>query len=127
MAAVSVLLEVLLVAAWVAASAGSLLAAEQVLAEIACVPKGGKLDLECRLTLLEGSGRKPVTDQTVVVTADMPSMPGMHAVHPARAQPASDAGIYTVRLRLDMAGRWAVKIRIGEPVRGEAVAVLHVK
>ncbi len=114
----------LLAASWVPASAAPTLAAERIFAEVKCAPKDAKLDLECRLTLVEGAARKPITDQTVVVTADMPSMPGMHAARPVRAAPTADAGVYVMRLKLDMAGRWALKIRVGDPPRSETVVTI---
>lgn len=124
MLCVLVRLSALLLTGCIAASAAPAFAAERIFAEVACAPKGGRLDLECRLTLVEGAARKPVTDQTIVVTADMPSMPGMHAARPIRAAPTPDAGVYIMRLTLDMAGRWALKIRVGEPPRGETVVTI---
>lgn len=120
-------LNALVLAGVITASAAPAIAAERIFAEAKCEPKAGALDLECRLTLAEGTQRKPVTDQTVVITSDMPSMPGIHVPRPVRAAPTADVGVYVTRVALDMAGRWALKIRVGDPPRGETVVVIEAK
>jgi hypothetical protein len=101
-------------------------AAASLAAEVACTPKGAPLDLECRLTLREGSTRAPVSDKVVIVSADMPSMPGMHATRPVRAEQSGTDGVFLLRLKLEMAGRWALKVRVGEPPRTETVVIVEV-
>lgn len=68
-------------------------------------------------------GGQPLPGVNVSVGADMPSMPMAHSVRPVRAKPGPAPGEYRARLDLEMAGEWAVKLRLSGPVRD--VLVVH--
>jgi hypothetical protein len=51
----------------------------------------------------------------------MPSMPMAHAVRPVTAAPGQAPGEYTLRLTLEMLGEWAIKLRLGGPVRDQLI------
>ena len=64
---------------------------------------------------------QPVTGLEIRIGADMPSMPMAHNVKPVKAQPTKTPGEYRARLDLEMTGEWAVKLRLGGPVRDQLV------
>jgi hypothetical protein len=86
--------------------------------------------LDCRFTgtdfvydcvvHLERAGA-PLAGAQVAVGADMPSMPMAHNLKPVNAKPGAKAGDYEARLDLEMAGEWAVKLRLSGPVRDQLV------
>jgi hypothetical protein len=86
-----------------------------------------KADLECKFTgtdfvydcLIRLSPATPGIQ--VTVGADMPSMPMAHNVRPVKAMPGKTPGEYRARLDLEMAGEWAVKLRLSGPVRDQLV------
>ena len=57
----------------------------------------------------------PMTGARFTVAADMPSMPGAHAVVPVRAVPGAAPGEYLVVLDLEMLGEWALEFRFTRP------------
>ena len=72
------------------------------------------------ITLKDSEG-KPVSEAEVEIMVDMPSMPMMHQVPKALAEPAAQPGTYRTRFTLEMAGEWAAHIEIKKPVRTRAV------
>jgi hypothetical protein len=44
-----------------------------------------------------------------------------HQVKPQKARPGTKPGEYRVRLDLEMLGEWAVKLRLGGPVRDQLI------
>lgn len=77
--------------------------------------------LERRLLIILSDGGKPVTDATVEVDVDMPSMPLMHRVPKARATPNETPGEYTAKVTLEMPGEWAARIVVDKPRRTTVV------
>ena len=80
----------------------------------------GKSNVTLRLT--HTPDKKPVTDAVLFqVTADMgpDGMPTMTA--PAKALPASKAGLYTVEIEPGMAGNWS--LQVAAKVQGESDTV----
>jgi hypothetical protein len=67
---------------------------------------------------------EPVSGLSITAGADMPSMPMAHNVKPVKARPGKAPGEYLLRLDLDMAGEWAVKLRLAGPVR-DVLVVRH--
>ena len=57
----------------------------------------------------------------IPVGADMPSMPMAHTIRPEKARPGTLPGEYNVRLDLEMLGEWAIKLRLGGPVRDQLI------
>jgi len=89
-----------------------------------------KAQLQCKLTRtdyvydcavnLARAGR-PLAGADVTIDADMPSMPGMHAVVPVTAKPGKAPGEYAARLDLEMLGEWAVRLRLARPVQEQLI------
>jgi YtkA-like len=94
-------------------------------AAVTCVPAGQVLEYDCTIRLANARSGEPLSGQTVSVGADMPSMPGMHNVRPARATEQREKGVYQVRLELEMHGDWAVHIDLSGPVRDRVIAMLR--
>ena len=78
---------------------------------------------DCTLALANARTGAPLDGATIVLGADMPSMPMVHNVPPFTFKPAGKPGHYAARIQLDMYGPWAIKLRISGPLRDEVVAV----
>ena len=106
------------------------LALALALAPLAAVAQSPQGSLDCRFTgtdfvydckiRLTRSGA-PLPGVDVNVGADMPSMPMAHNVKPVKAKPSAAPGEYDARLDLGMLGEWAVKLRLGGPVRDQLI------
>lgn len=88
-------------------------------AELQCKTTGTDFVYDCTIRLTRGG--KPLEGVSITVGADMPSMPMAHQVKPQKARPGTKPGEYTVRLDLEMLGEWAVKLRLGGPVRDQLI------
>jgi hypothetical protein len=78
---------------------------------------------DCTLDLSNARTGAPLEGATIILGADMPSMPMVHNVPPFEFKPADKPGRYQARIQLDMYGPWAIKLRIAGPLRDEVVAV----
>lgn len=87
--------------------------------ELSCKSTGTDFVYDCLIRLTRGG--KPLEGAQVTVGADMPSMPMAHNVRPQKAKPGTKPGEYTVQLDLEMLGAWAVKLRLGGPVRDQLI------
>lgn len=61
--------------------------------------------------VIKDKAGKAVTDAKVVVTASMPSMPGMPAIE-NKADAKLDGGKYKAKIDLSMGGSWNMSVRI---------------
>jgi hypothetical protein len=105
---------------------GALSAAEvRAKADVSCQPTGKPLQYDCTIRLTHASTDAPLTDVTVMVGADMPSMPMMHNVRPVKATVGRESGSYEVRLDLEMLGDWAVRLDLTGKARDRVVKVLR--
>jgi YtkA-like protein len=95
--------------------------AQRAQGDISCTHTGTDFVYDCVIRIKRDG--QAVSGLSVVVGADMPSMPMAHNTKPAKARPGNAAGEYLVRLDLEMAGEWAVKLRLSGPFRD--VLVLH--
>jgi hypothetical protein len=93
--------------------------AQKIEARLDCKHTGKDFIYDCRINIDRGG--EPLTGAQVTVGADMPSMPMAHNVKPVKAQPTKTPGEYRARLDLEMPGEWAVKLRLGGPVRDQLV------
>ena len=93
--------------------------AQSAKGDLACKSTGTDFVYDCTIRLTRAG--KPLAGAKVTVGADMPSMPMAHNIRPQQAKPGTKPGEYTVRLDLEMLGEWAVKLRIGGPVRDQLI------
>jgi hypothetical protein len=93
--------------------------AQKVQGELACRPTGTDFIYDCKIKL--SRGKQPLAGAEVTVGADMPSMPMMHNVRPVKAKPGKAPGEYEAKLDLEMPGEWAVKLRLGGPVKDQLI------
>jgi hypothetical protein len=106
--------------------AGALRAAEvRAKADVTCQPTGEPLQYDCTIRLTQARTGAPLTDVTMMVGADMPSMPMMHNVRPMKATAGRESGSYEARLDLEMTGDWALRIDLTGKVRDRVVKVLR--
>lgn len=101
-------------------------AARSVRAEVACAREKGWLRYRCAVTLTDRQLGKPIEGASVVLTADMPSMPLVHSVPPVRAAPGATPGAYEGVIQFEMAGRWMIGVRVTGPVTDAFVHDLDV-
>jgi len=78
---------------------------------------------DCTLDIANARTGTPLDGATIILGADMPSMPMVHNVPAFAFTPAGKPGRYQARIQLDMYGPWAIKLRISGPLRDEVVAV----
>jgi hypothetical protein len=93
--------------------------AQRVQGDMSCKATGKEFIYDCVIRLARGS--EPLNGAQVSVGADMPSMPMAHNIKPVKARPGKGPGEYLARLDLEMAGEWAVKVRVAGPVRDQVV------
>lgn len=93
--------------------------AQRAQAALECKFTGTDFVYDCRVLLTRGG--QPLPGAEITVGADMPSMPMAHNVKPVKARPGKSPGEYEARLDLEMTGEWAVKLRLGGPVRDQLI------
>lgn len=93
--------------------------AQRAQAELACTPTKTDFIYDCTIRLARGG--QPLPGARITVGADMPSMPMAHNVKPVKATPGKNPGEYRALLDLEMLGEWAVKLRLGGPVKDQLV------
>ena len=94
-------------------------------ADVACQPAADILQYDCTIRLTNSRTNEPLTGVTLMVGADMPSMPMMHNVRPVQATPGQESGTYQARLVLEMHGDWALQLNLSGPVRDRVVTVIR--
>jgi hypothetical protein len=94
-------------------------------AEVACASAGVALHYDCIIKLADARSGEPISGVTLLVGADMPSMPGMHNAPPVTATEQPEKGIYKARLVLEMHGDWAVRLDLSGAVRDRVIAMLR--
>ena len=101
-------------------------AEERKAAEVECKPvEQQALVYDCMITLRGRKSGTPIADAEFMVGADMPSMPGAHAVRPVPAEPHGTPGHYRARIELEMTGEWALRLDFTKPGRDRLVRKLH--
>ena len=114
----------LLATALLVATAAPALAADRAKATLECKALASpEFAYECTLDLANARTGAPLEGATIILGADMPSMPMVHNVPPFEFKPGDKSGRYQARIQLDMYGPWAIKLRITGPLRDEVVAV----
>lgn len=94
---------------------------KSVRATVICEPAEEDLVYRCVIKLTDRKTGAPVGGAVVVITADMPSMPTAHHMRPIEATPGDAPGIYQAMLKLEMAGRWALRIKVTGPITDQIV------
>lgn len=98
-------------------------AGKRVRATVICEPAEEDLVYRCAIRLADRKTGEPVTGAAVEVIADMPSMPGTHHMKPIEAAPGDAPGTYQAILKLEMAGRWALRVKVTGPVKDQVVHI----
>jgi len=93
--------------------------AQKVQGELACKPTKTDFIYDCTIRLSRNG--QPLPGAEISVGADMPSMPMAHNVKPVKARPGMAPGEYVAKLDLEMLGEWAVKLRLGGPVKDQLI------
>jgi len=96
--------------------------ADRADAELKCMPAPEQLMLDCTLRLTNRRTGAPLERAQVTVHADMPSMPMAHNMRPAQVEPGGMPGMYRLRMRLEMAGVWTLRLNISGPLNDVVVA-----
>ncbi len=94
-------------------------------ADVNCKPDG--LQLDCTIKLTDAATGAPLPGVTVTVSADMPSMPMVHNVRPAKAAAGAAPGSYQAKIELEMSGDWALRIDLAGPVRDRVIKPIRVQ
>ena len=94
-------------------------AAQGTRAELDCKFTGKDFVYDCVVHLARGGA--PLAGVELSIGADMPSMPMAHNIKPVKAKPGKKPGDYEARLDLEMAGEWALKLRLSGAVRDQLV------
>ena len=97
--------------------------AQRLQAELACTPTKTDFIYDCTIRLARNG--QPLAGAEMTVGADMPSMPMAHNVKPAKARPGKAPGEYEAKLDLEMRGEWAVKLRLGGPVKDQLILLTN--
>lgn len=74
------------------------------------------LERVATITLKDPAGQ-PIAGARIEINVDMPSMPMMHRVPMTVAEPTGEPGSYRARFTLEMAGQWAARIEVKQPLR----------
>jgi hypothetical protein len=100
-------------------------AADRARATVTCKPAPEKLAYDCTFKLSNARTGAPLDQAEVSIGADMPSMPLAHNVRPVTATATGVPGEYQARLTLEMHGDWALRLKVGGPVKDQIVEVLR--
>jgi hypothetical protein len=100
-------------------------AADRVQAAVACKPAGIWLAYDCTFKLSNASTGAPLQKAQLTVAADMPSMPLADKVAPVVAKATATPGEYRAIVVLDVHGDWALRLRVGGPLKDQLVELLN--
>ncbi|MGH9577340.1 MAG: FixH family protein, partial [Terriglobales bacterium] len=93
--------------------------AQRAQGELACTLTKTDFIYDCTIKLTRHG--QPLPGAEITVGADMPSMPMAHNVKPVKAKPGKAPGEYEAKLDLEMLGEWAVKLRLGGPLKDQLI------
>jgi hypothetical protein len=99
---------------------------ERAKAEVDCRPAAERLAYDCAIALRGAESGRPLAGVEVTVLADMPSMALAHNVRPVKATPGPEPGQYLARLRFEMAGEWALRLRLTGSIRDQVVTLVRI-
>lgn len=78
----------------------------------------GSLERRLLVGVFRARDGRPVDHAQVILQADMPAMPGLHAIPAVTFTPQGTPGIYQGSVKLAMAGDWIFRIKVTGPVVG---------
>ena len=113
-------LSVVGLALWFLVIPTSSAAADKKSAQVECAATDVRLTYDCIITLTNKTTGHAIKDAEFTVSADMPSMPGAHAVKPVAVMDQG-MGMYHVQLVLEMYGEWALTMDFTQPKRDRVV------
>ena len=76
------------------------------------------------ILLTDKNTKKKISGAKFTVSADMPSMPGVHNVKPIMTHSVG-LGVYHLRLNLEMYGEWILKMDFTKPRRDRIVKKMN--
>ena len=100
-------------------------AADRVQATVSCKPAGVSLAYYCTFKLTNATTGAPLEKAQLSIGADMPSMPLAHNVPPVTAKATGTPGEYQALVVLEMHGDWALRLKVGGPLRDQLVEMLN--
>ena len=100
-------------------------AADKKSAQVECVATDVRLTYDCIITLTNKTTGHAIKDAEFTVSADMPSMPGAHAIKPVAVM-NHGMGMYHVQLVLEMYGEWALTMDFTQPKRDRVVTKVSI-
>ncbi len=92
-------------------------AGERPNVNVSCQETAKKLIFNCTIMLTGRKSKLPLKGASIMVKADMPSMPMAHNVKPVKAMPMGKPGMYHAKLHVEMYGEWMLKMTITGPTR----------
>ena len=95
-------------------------AADKKSGQVECAATDVRLAYDCIITLTNKKTGQAIKDAEFTVSADMPSMPGAHAIKPVAVMDQG-MGMYHVQLVLEMYGEWALTMDFTQPNRDRVV------
>ena len=113
-------LSVVVLALWFLVISTSSPAADKKSGQVECAATDVRLAYDCIITLTNKTTRQTIEDAEFTVSADMPSMPGAHAIKPVGVM-NQGMGMYHVQLVLEMYGEWALTMDFTQPNRDRVV------
>ena len=105
---------------WILTIPTSSPAADKKSALVECAATEVRLTYDCIITLTNKTTGHAIKDAEFTVSADMPSMPGAHAIKPVAVM-NHGMGMYHVQLVLEMYGEWALTMDFTQPKRDRVV------
>jgi hypothetical protein len=113
-------LSVVGLALWFLVIPASSPAADKKSGQVECAATDVRLAYDCIITLANKKTGQAINDAEFTVSADMPSMPGAHAVRPVAVM-NHGMGMYHIQLVLEMYGEWALTMDFTQPKRDRVV------
>ncbi len=100
-------------------------AADRAKATVACKPAGVWLAYDCTFKLANATTGAPLQKAQLTVGADMPSKPLADKVAPVVAKATATPGEYRAIVVLEVHGDWALRLKVGGPVKDQLTEMLH--
>ncbi|MFQ5897418.1 MAG: FixH family protein [Candidatus Methylomirabilia bacterium] len=101
-------------AVWTPSMAGA-----RMHSEVACKPTDKPLTYHCTVKLTDRKTGEPIENAKLMMHTSMPSMPMAHHMAPVEGMPGNEPGVYHGRFHFEMAGEWAIDIRVSAPSRDQ--------